>query len=94
MVPTLPLGIFIHQVAFLVQCIGTIRGAPVRFGGLQRLDFFDIIYGRPMVLAAVRKGTMQAILSAKAATVRIMYAHAGLVVSQMVTTLGIPRSAM
>lgn len=91
----LPFRVLVHQVALLVEYVRPVRrGIRIRVRILQRLDLLDVVHGRAQVVIAVREGAMRAILHAKATGVRVVHAHARLVVAQVITPLRVARGTM
>lgn len=92
----MPLGVFVHEISFFVQNVGSVGGGAVRFRVwiFQSLNFFDIVHGRSKIAVSVRKGAMGAIFNTETSSVRVVHAHAGLVISQVIAALGVPGGAM
>ena len=53
-----------------------------------------IVHRRPDILNPMREGTVRAVLDTEAPRVRVMHAHARLVVAQVVAPLCVARSAV
>lgn len=93
-VRVLPLGILVHQIPLLVQGIRPVQTVSPVLGTLQRLQLLDVEHGRTLVLGAVSECTVVAVLHAVAPGVRVVDAHACLVVAQVVATLRVTRRPM
>lgn len=91
----LPLWVLVHQVTLFVEYVRPVRGGVrIRVRILQRLDLLDVVHGRTQVVIAVCESAMRAILHAKTTSVRVVHAHACLVVAQMITPLRVARGTM
>ena len=77
----LPLWIFIHQIAFLVQYIGSVHGFTASFGRLHGLQLFDVVHWRPLIVDAVGECTVMTIFDAIPTCICIVNAHACFVVA-------------
>jgi len=93
-VGVLPLGILVHQIAFLVQGIQSISAIQGALCILQGLQLFYIIDRWALVLHSVGKGAVKSVLDAVPAAVGVVDAHACLIVAQVVAPLGVASSAV
>lgn len=91
----LPLGVLVHEVALLVEDVGPVSGGVgIEVRILHRLDLLDIVDRRPEVVVAMGEGAVRPVFNAVAPRVRVVDAHAGLVIAQVVASLRVARSAM
>lgn len=91
---TLPLGVFVLQIAFPVERVGRGGVAVGHVGVVERLQLAHVQHGRAQVGRAVGEGAVGAVLGAQPARVRVVHAHACLVVPQVVAPLRVARGAV
>lgn len=77
---TLPLGVLVHEVPLPVERVGRGDVRVEHVGVLERVQLAHVEHGRAQVGRSVRERTVRTILSAEAARVRVVHAHARLVI--------------